>query len=410
MDSGEAPHGTYFNACGAADGLLSSRAPTPAVLCAPWTQTPAQAPPQEMAEPDSELDGLSQDAAKAPFLTHRVVQQWHPMTSTRQGLGQSLLQGRRPHFAHRMDVAAKMQEVGLAPSESRSIQGEGAVMNASTVMDIMEASSPMPSLLTSRSHLDVWHEASETLLILDWDDTLFPTTYVWTDPRLRWDEPAPCFNEAPDLPAHADKPEGPTMHDLLGQHASTVAAFLRLAVTLGKVVIVTLAEEGWVDLSIKHFLPSLDGLLLDLGIEVAYCRSTVTPRLSRRANEDGYSLGKLLKTQVIARVVKEFYSAGGDDKKEKSWKNVLSIGDSSIERLALQDVIFQRKQKDSKGDYKVCRCKVIKIISEPNLEMLIAQVQVLAMWLQKLAWHDGDVDLDFSELEMLPPDSPLPSA
>merc|ERR550532_1561597 len=60
-----------------------------------------------------------------------------------------------------------------------------------------------PTDKTSVSHLEQWHEAHETLIILDWDDTIFPTSFVWQDDRLHWSVPAPCLDvdgAAPTVP------------------------------------------------------------------------------------------------------------------------------------------------------------------------------------------------------------------
>lgn len=274
-----------------------------------------------------------------------------------------------------------------------------------------EVLSPTCTIQTSCSHIDSWHKAEETLLILDWDDTLFPTTYVWNDPRLHWTKLAPCFGErdsggadGASLPADPEKPEGPTMRERLEQHAATVIALLRLAVSLARVAIVTLAEDGWVEKSIRHFLPSMEGVLEELGIEVVYARSAIPQRFIRMVQqEECHDLGKLLKTRAFLMVVKSFYRRHGDTRgkpnKERSWKNVISIGDSASERLALQDVIFQRKQKDKNGADKICRCKSVRLLMEPDLEKLIAELQVLSTWLRKLVLYDGDVDLDFSQME-----------
>jgi len=274
------------------------------------------------------------------------------------------------------------------------------------------------SVLSTRSHLTSWCETSETCILLDWDDSLFPTTYVWGDPRLRWDQLAPCYEVGKeDIPAHPDCPEGRTMLDMLEQHSSTVAGFLRVAVTFGHVAIVTLAEVGWIETSIRHFLPSLQGLLEELGIKVVCARARMSSRFMRSVDEEGFDMGKLLKTRAMSTVIKEFYTeavgsavAGKFDpdqsdlvhrkrSRDKSWKNVLSIGDSPVERLALQDVIFQKKQTDSAGVYKVCRCKTVKIMSEPTLDKLTAELQVLTVWLGRLVVFDGDFDLDLGDLD-----------
>lgn len=280
---------------------------------------------------------------------------------------------------------------------------------------------------TSYSHIERWHEASETILIFDWDDTLLPTSYIWNHPRLRWSEVAPCFRRgmaaenacvgtqagvsaacASPPPATAalaeEAAEDAKMLELLQQHASTVVALLRLAVTLGEVVIVTMAKDDWVDLSIRNFMPSLVSLLEELNIQVVYASSTSRPRYARLAEEDGQDLTQILKAKAMQRVVKKFYTRVGKDegsgnRRKRSWKNVLSMGDSAGERLALQDVVFRHKQLDKFGVAKECRCKVIQMLRSPPLDRLTAELQVLVVWLQALVHHDGDIDLDFEELD-----------
>lgn len=255
---------------------------------------------------------------------------------------------------------------------------------------------------TSRSHIDVWGEAGESVIMFDWDDTLFPTRYVWNDERIKWDKVAPCFEPDghPALGAHAHCSEGVTMREALSQHAKTVAALLRLAVTLGHVVIITLAADGWVDMSIRNFLPELQGLLEELQIDVIYCRVAVPLRYERMVFEEAIDLAKILKARAMTRVLKKFYGTGrSSSARARSWKNVLSVGDSAGERLAIQDVIWRRRQTDSRGAYKECRCKVLKLLDEPDLESLTAELQVVINWLEVLVLYDGDVDLDFEELE-----------
>jgi len=270
------------------------------------------------------------------------------------------------------------------------------------IADQQDMISPKES--TSVSHLERWYEVCETLLIFDWDDTLFPTSFVWKHPRLHWSEPCP-----EDIQAYSDRPDGPLMTELLSQHANTLAALLRLAVSLGEVVIVTMAEVGWVETSIRNFLPDIQGLIEELGIEVVYARSALPARFLRRQPEDeGHDFTKTLKSRAMERVIRKFYGtrrrSHGNNRASRSWKNVLSVGDSMGERLALQDLIFRHRQVDRRGVYKECRCKCLKLVDEPCLDSLTAEMQVLMSWLQAVVHHDGDIDLDFSELDE---DSPL---
>lgn len=270
-----------------------------------------------------------------------------------------------------------------------------------------------PTDQTSVSHLEKWHEAQETVIIFDWDDTIFPTSFIWSDDRLHWSIPAPCFADgsAADVPAFPERPDGPAMRDMLQQHEQTAAALLKLATSLGRVVIVTLAHEGWVKTSIRNFLPGLEGLLEQLGIEVVHARNSIPARFLRGVREDeGYDVHKALKAKAMELVVRRFYSRKSNDLQtrgqSRSWKNVLSIGDSSAERLALQDVVFRRQQVDRRGIYKECRGKCVKLLSEPSLGILTIELQVLLSWMHALVRHDGDLDVDFSDLDEGSPLSP----
>jgi len=211
------------------------------------------------------------------------------------------------------------------------------------------------------------------------------------------------------MPHCQDRPDSTTMRHMLEQHAKTTAALLRLAASVGQVVIVTLASEGWVGTSICNFLPSLDGLLEQLGIEVVYAKKSIPAKFGRVFQQDeGHDLHKALKAGAMERVVRRFYSQSHErgGRRDRSWKNVLSIGDSMAERLALQDVVFRHQQVDRRGTYKDCRCKCVKMLDEPSLGLLTVEVQVLLSWMNALVLHDGDIDVDFSDLEEEAPLSP----
>lgn len=260
-----------------------------------------------------------------------------------------------------------------------------------------------------------WMDADETLIIFDWDDTLCPTSYIRADPRLSYDKVAPCFERtAPDPAETAKSSPGGSREDeteeeddyeaglrrlrrTLEEHASAVGALLRLATEFGRVVIVTLAKPEWVQDSIRNFMPSLDGLLEELGIDVAHARDTARPWSRRRGVEQGQDYGQILKTQTMAWVARRFYGTGRGGRPARSWKNVLSIGDSDVERLALQDVIFRRVQTDGNGNWQECRCKTLKLLEEPSVEQLTGQLESLATWLGFIARYDGDVDIDIGE-------------
>merc|ERR1719203_2522611 len=82
----------------------------------------------------------------------------------------------------------------------------------------------------------------------------------------------------------------------------------------GKVIVVTNAEEGWVDLSCKAWLPSLLPTLAQC--EVCSARSTYEPQ--------GVTSPAGWKARAFEQAVHQFYSRYPN----QSWKNIISIGDA----------------------------------------------------------------------------------
>jgi hypothetical protein len=230
-------------------------------------------------------------------------------------------------------------------------------------------------------HLDGWnHDREGTLIILDWDDTLCPTDYIWSDQDLHWNRPA----------------TGEALVRLRA-HAKIVEDVLRMASKLGRVCIVTLALEHWVSTSIKHFMPDLEGLLEELDIAVVYSRTALPETTIRGIGMDGVrDVGQALKTAAMRHVVGSLYNKG---RQRSSWENVISVGDSLAEYYGIQDVTFLHTQE--------CRCKAVKLHEKPDLDTLTVQLEVLQNWLPFIVEHDGDLQLDFEDLARM--ESPVNS-
>merc|ERR1712087_840288 len=81
--------------------------------------------------------------------------------------------------------------------------------------------------------------ADGTLIIFDWDDTILPTTWLMAQGLQVGSQP------------------GAEQHDCLRAVAASASNAMRAAKQLGKVVVVTMADAGWVELTGTHFLPLL---------------------------------------------------------------------------------------------------------------------------------------------------------
>jgi len=237
---------------------------------------------------------------------------------------------------------------------------------------------PSPRSIASRSHLDMWMDPKETLIIVDWDDTLCPTSHYEMFPECTSDESAALL-----------------------EHAKAVERFVRVASALGRVCVVSMAGRGWIDKSIEMLMPSLKETFRELNIDVKYSTADVPASVLHEASIDDRSPGHYLKRRAMGKVVRDFYSGPraeglneGRATKARSWKNVVSIGDSEDERLAIQDLIMGHTQRDRKGVGKDCRCKTLKLKEEPSLVDLSVELESLTKFLPAIVYHDGDLDLD----------------
>lgn len=147
---------------------------------------------------------------------------------------------------------------------------------------------------------------NQTIIILDWDDTMCPSTT--------------CMRHY-GLSVLGAPPEGEVAQALEGLCVEARALLEQACELAEKVVIVTNAEEGWVDLSCKAWLP---GLLDSVNnVEVASARSTWEPR--------GVASPAGWKARTFEDAIDKFYSRYA----HQSWKNIISIGDAPHEREAL---------------------------------------------------------------------------
>jgi len=200
----------------------------------------------------------------------------------------------------------------------------------------------------------------ETLLIFDWDDTLCPSYWV---------KSVQCASYESMGPDRED------VKDALAQIAAHAADLLTAAEQYGKVVIVTNAETGWIELSCKRWLPSLQPIVEK--IECLSARSTWEP--------SGLKSPFQWKAREFEDVIEKFYSK----RLHQSWKNVVSIGDSPHERQALQQAtrgsVSSKKLK--------CRTKTIKLKVRPLAAELLQELATLSQNLEQLVCHDDSLDI-----------------
>lgn len=145
---------------------------------------------------------------------------------------------------------------------------------------------------------DLLIDSNNSLIIIDWDDTLYPTTWIMdngidlTDPRAR--------------------SKYMTHFEYLDEHLSSA---LRHMITLGEVVIITNAMPEWIELSVS-VLPKTKKCLKN--IDVISARQRYQNKIKMNDWKKFTFLEELLKRS-----------------KDQKYQNIMSLGDAEYEYNAL---------------------------------------------------------------------------
>mmetsp|Transcript_47543 Transcript_47543/g.142016 ORF Transcript_47543/g.142016 Transcript_47543/m.142016 type:complete len:276 (-) Transcript_47543:63-890(-) len=209
----------------------------------------------------------------------------------------------------------------------------------------------------TESETDSDHRFSpqDTVIIFDWDDTVFPSTWV--------KEQIPNSGGAPEI--------APWQQDCLAQISDLARETLVTAKQFGSVLLVTNAEQGWIDLSCHTFMPALAPVLADVRI------------LSARTMYETPSISSphVWKMKAFeSEISRAFLTDLGGCRR----KNIISLGDSSHERVALMAVTENLPN---------CRTKSLKFVERPDIGQLCEQHLFVARCLERIVHHDGNLDL-----------------
>lgn len=264
-----------------------------------------------------------------------------------------------------------------------------------------------------------FNEKHQTVIVFDWDDTLFPTTYIRED--LELDHMRPMKDQEGIPPA--------TKHEVgkkLSCCAALVIDLLQLAADHGQVILVTLAMSPWVYKSCLNFYPGVWETIRDLNIPVVYAQEGHQidyNKADMMSDDEVESFWSAVKGKAIAREVEKFYS----QYEGQSWKNIISIGDSNFERLGTQGMVedyardkiptshsihsiktltgsstpsISRRisvEGEHLGHVIKVRTKTFKMVDDPEMDELLLEIELLMKWLPLMVnLDDGfDINLEF---------------
>lgn len=255
-------------------------------------------------------------------------------------------------------------------SKAESKEGGGLFSLASKLFDMLGVPLSQPEERVEQPASQSF-KPSETAIIFDWDDTLFPTWHVIETVKE-------------NLPADD------AFHASLDKLTATVRELLCLARSCGQVAIVTLSRRPWVAKSASEYMPKLqiETLLKDLRIPIIYSRECVKPYMMRSPDgdfEEGVCPLTMAKEQAMKKVLKKLYG-------RNPWRNVLSIGDSVTERTAITELLWAHMGEDARS----C-CKTLKMLQDPSIEQLQMELNVIKDALPGMAKRSEDFSFSIDE-------------
>jgi len=191
-----------------------------------------------------------------------------------------------------------------------------------------------------------------TVIFVDWDDTLLCSSFL-SGAGYRLDSVMEGTS---------------TLDKELKDLETSVISLLRLAMSFGDVHVVTNAETGWVQLSAKKFLPGVVPLLDRIKV------------LSARSTYESMFPDSPIKWKYCA--FQERLNADS-----KSPKNVISFGDSHVEREAIRAVTRGLSNTKTKS---------VKFAEKPSMEQLRRQLELVVNCFQYIHGHESDLDLQLT--------------
>mmetsp|Transcript_100524 Transcript_100524/g.194095 ORF Transcript_100524/g.194095 Transcript_100524/m.194095 type:complete len:581 (-) Transcript_100524:255-1997(-) len=187
---------------------------------------------------------------------------------------------------------------------------------------------------------------ARTLFVFDWDDTLLPLAWLESRPGLKLNKPP--------------KVRSGTWWEQLADHARVVESMLATARALGEVVVVTLSQRPWVESSAQDFMPSVFHQIKQT--RVLYGREFAHASMSA---DDNYWI--TLKHSAMQKALEAMNGSS-----EAPWMNLVSIGDSYIEKRAAMSLGYTCSKNGS-----VKWTKTIKLNDRPEVTELTEQLRTL---------------------------------
>jgi len=241
-----------------------------------------------------------------------------------------------------------------------------------------------PDIPTESSKSRALQGTADRVIIFDWDDTICPSTFVTKVANVATYK---------DLSRH--------FQNIFDELCKCAQKVLTEASKYGEVIIITSADEGWVEYSAERFVPKLLPVLK--GIKVVSARSSyekLYPKKSlcwkaaafaHEVNEIFNSITKESSfddnSTLITETSSASYSTSSTSSSERRRREIISFGDSMDERTAVKIVSSQLNASS----------KSVKFIQRPTPIQIIGQLSILNSQLNYICDNEKNIDVEISK-------------
>eukprot|EP00929_Paragymnodinium_shiwhaense_P069408 TRINITY_DN35000_c0_g2_i1.p1 TRINITY_DN35000_c0_g2~~TRINITY_DN35000_c0_g2_i1.p1 ORF type:complete len:452 (-),score=73.86 TRINITY_DN35000_c0_g2_i1:119-1474(-) len=211
-------------------------------------------------------------------------------------------------------------------------------------------------------------DGSASLVVFDWDDTLFPMSALYDSGQL-WSPPPEGDDE--ELPRS------------ISACAEAACKALNTARRYGRVVIVTNSVNGWVQEMVSRFMPSLQAELAN--VSTISAQSIYAPQ----GFSDPSSWKSLCFQRIALCLQNDLWTNA------HKLRDLVSIGDSLCERAAAFE---------ASADLGIpCFVKSVKFVDRPSIDDVTKQLTHLTKTFEWLMDHEGTLDLSLQPSGVLQP-------
>jgi hypothetical protein len=217
-----------------------------------------------------------------------------------------------------------------------------------------------------------------TLIIFDWDDTLFPTTWL----------------ESARVNIALEKPP-PQLEERMKRYHDAVVQLLEAATSLATVAIVTLARPMWVSQCCAAALPeAIPELITQRGVRVVYARNFVLPDVSERHPRSVY-MAETNAAYMLEMLVTQKIAAMRAILRDHSPHQVIAIGDGDFECVAAHDLCLGDGEHGAQSSWLT---KTVKLEPEPSVTEIQNSLNLLTENMGLILGHSDSFHMVLSHV------------